>query len=278
MSLTFMIEALKFNKLKSRNTIKYIFLIVFLLNSLFLLFPLGDKDLSPFINWVYNNGNLFNETRYLLPDANANSILSWGNIIYLSSQLVMKLLNLAFVFLYGAIALGDYIGKPSSESIKTYLKKIPQILLFLALLIVPFVSGAFLFMLPFYIILTKLVFSMFYVYEDKEKLSTALSESFYQTKGITFSLVWSLIILEFVLSLIRNLLALLVPANIVGYSLITAFSTAISIFVIGRLFTLYYIYYAKINPRGLVRIEGSVFDIVDNIKHIQEEISGEPRE
>lgn len=278
MSLTFMIEALKFNKLKSRSTIKYIFLVVFLFNSLFLLFPLGDKDLSPFMNWVYNNGSLFNETRYLLPDPNANSILSWGNIIYLSSQILMKLLNLAFAFFYGVIALGDYLGKTSSESVKTYLKNIPQLLLFLALLIVPLLGGAFLLMLPFYIILAKLIFSMFYVYEDKEELSTALSESFYQTKGVTFSLVWSLIILEFVLSLIRNLLALLVPANIVGYSLISAFSTALSVFVIGRLFALYYIYYAKINPRGLVRIEGSVFDIVDNIKHIQEEISGEPRE
>lgn len=278
MSLTFMIEALKFHKLKSNNTIKYIFIVVFVLNSLFLLFPLGDKDLSPFINWVYNSGNLFNESKYLLPDPNGGSILSWGNVIFLVSQLLIKLLNFAFVFFYGCIALGDYLNKPSSESVKIYFKKLPQLLLFLALLIVPFLSGALLLMLPFYIILTKLVFSMFYVYEEKEKLSTALSESFYQTKGVTFSLVWALIILEFVLSLIRNLLALIVPDNPVGYSLITAFSTAISVFVIGRLFSLYYIYYAKLNPRGLVRIEGSVFDIVDNIKHIQEEISGETRE
>ena len=93
MSLAFVIESFRFHRLRSRKTVQILFLLGFFINAIALMLPVGDQDFSRLINWVMGmSARIAPEVSesVLLPDYRAESILSFGNIIYLLFSLLLS--------------------------------------------------------------------------------------------------------------------------------------------------------------------------------------------
>lgn len=278
MGLSFLFEAFKFHKLKSAKTIQVLFLAVFLLNFLFLAYPLGDADFSALINWIADSQMNLQTRDFLLPNPYVEPVISTGNLIYLLSNLVMHFVNLSASYLYATIMLGDYKDHEWHTSLKNFANKTPHLILFTILMYVPYAVGMAFLTIPYYIVLGKVLFSPLLVVEEKHSLPKSLAESWHQTKGVTASVVFSFIMLTFGLNFIESLLLLFMPASALSFTLSTALFEAFSVVIIGRLISLYYIYFVKMNPRGFYRIQENPLEFVKKIRRIRSEVSGEELE
>lgn len=248
MSLTFLIEGFKFHKLKHQRVVEVLFLIVFAFNALYFIYPIGDSDFSALINWFYDFSKIGTNRSYLLPDPRNEAIISLDNIYFLLGKFLITVINLDLSLAYGALLYGDFLDKPWQVSIKKFFKKLPQLLVLNLLLAVPMLFSPLLLNLPILILWAKLSFAPFYMFEEKYGLSKSLGKSYNQTSGVTSIMVMTYIFLEILINIIYSLLLLFVPANPLTNHLISAFFEAMKALISGRIFGLYFIYFAKINP------------------------------
>lgn len=274
MSLAFLTEAMKFYKLKSNRAIQVLFIAVFLLNAFMLIVPMGDSDLSPFFTWLTQQ-QLDTGENFLRTSPHIEPVLSVGNLLYLLKDVLINSINLSFIYLYGSIMLGDYLEKDVKDAVKTYFKKLPLILLFALLLVIPyFVSISFL-LIPYYVLLVRVAFTPYYELEGKHKITKAFSESWYQTSGITLTMVVSIFFQQLLVNMISTLVSIFMAPAAISTVMLTALINTLNAIITGRLFTLYYIYFVKVNPRGRFRVQENVQDFIENFKKIRSQVSGE---
>ena len=281
MSLTFALESIKFHKLKSHKFIQFVFVLVFAINALFLFFPIGDNDFSVFYEWMYGTNTNNISTRFLLPDKDTGSVLTYAHLLNAASSVVLNFINLSLSFLYGAVILGDFSAENWRVSLKKFVKRLLQIFVFTVLLVVPFLLGSMAFSIPYLILLSKLSFTVFYLFDNKFNLREGVNESFNQTNGLTINIVASLLIIDLVISLPKAMMFLILPMNDLSIALISGFFTAVHTLMIGRLLAFYYIYYSRMKLKTLIRVPMNAFDVVDTINLIKRNImtgDGEPYE
>lgn len=248
MSLAFVIESFKFYRLKSRNFVQLLFVILILINFLALAFPPGDKDFSRVIQYFFaltNQIAILPTASHLLPTIDTESLLSVGNIVYLVFRYGIQVINILIALLYASSMNAAFDDYPNEDGIRSYFTKIPHIILFSLLLLVPYVISLLFFGIPFIILLSILAFTPMLLIERKMGMSEAMQESMHATSGLRIQMVVSFIVLNFLLSIPSNLLQTMFSANIISAAILSAFFVAIQVLSIGRLYTLYYLYYTR---------------------------------
>ncbi len=251
MSLAFVIESFRFHRLRSRKTVQILFLLGFFINAIALMLPVGDQDFSRLINWVMGMSARFApevSESVLLPDYRAESILSFGNIIYLLFSLLITVLNAGLSLIYASAMNASFDDYPLKHGVREFFSKIPKLLLFALLLIPVYILSLVFLGLPFFVIASALAFTPMFLIDRQYSLSRALDESVHATSGIKFQMVISYLFISFLMSGPRNILINWFGGSLASVALISAFFAALKALILGRLYALFYLYYSRSYP------------------------------
>lgn len=247
MSLTFVIESFKFYKLKDTRLVQGLFLLAFALNFLLIAFPMGDRDFSNLLNYamaLVRQPELLMKPSRLLPAENATGILTFQNLLFLLGLGIRTLLNGLMVIFYATLMQVRVADYPREDGIRNYFKKLPSLILFFLLLVVPYIFSFFFIQLPFYILLSFLAFTPLFLIDRGLNMSQAMDLSLTKTYGLKFQMVVAFIILNYIISLPSNLLFSLLGSNgnMISGALIKSFFQALQVMMAGRLYGLFYTY------------------------------------
>ena len=244
MSLMFVMEALRFHKLRDQLLVQVLFIITLLVQALFNLFPPGNPDFQPFLAALTE-----------LPTGRTNiwsviNSLNISHLIYLGVSVLLSLFNVLMLLLYAGGLVSELDGFPATRGAFAMLRKIPQLLVFGLLLLVPFILSSAFMMIPFIILLTFLAFAPLFMSSKNLKLGPSMSESIRLTQGTKFNLFLSFLLLSFIFGLPQAVILALVPANRFSQGLITAFFSALQVLMRGRLLGLFFVYFVNRYPLG----------------------------
>ena len=247
MSLTFVVESFKFYKLKDTRLVQALFLLAFALNFFMLAFPMGDRDFSVFLNYVMallRQPDFLMKPSRLLPADNATGLLTIQNLLFLLGEGIRTLVNGLLVIFYASLMQVRVADYPREDGIRNYFKKLPSLILFFLLLLVPYIFSFFFIQLPFYILLSFLAFTPLFLIDRGLNMSQAMDLSLSKTYGLKFQMVVAFIILNFIISLPSNLLLSLLGSggSAISSALIKSFFQALQVMMAGRLYGLFYTY------------------------------------
>ncbi len=249
MSLAFVIESFKFWRIKNGKTVSILFLTAFAWNFLALLFPLGDTDFSRLLAWIQNfTSNVITQGSALLPDPNAQSILSVGNLVYFGFLYFIAVGNACFALIYASAVNAGFDDYPMNKGVKQFFRSLPSLLILALLMLVPYVLSLFLFGLPILVLGSLLAFAPMFMIDRKAKLSKALDDSVDATRGIRMQMVFAYMFVIFALGIPKDFLTAMVPANLISRGLIASFFSAVQAMTGGRLYALFYLYYSRSYP------------------------------
>ncbi len=249
MSLAFVIESFKFWRIKNSKTVSILFMVAFAWNFLSIILPVGDTDFTRLFAWIQNaTQNLTPRSSALVPDPNAQSILSVGNLVYFAFLYLIAVGNACFALVYASAVNAGFDDYPMSKGIRQFFRSLPSLLILALLMAVPYVLSLFFFGLPFLILASLLAFAPMFMIDRKAPLSQALDDSVESTRGIRLQMTFSYLFIVFTLGIPKDFIISFVPANLLSRGLISAFFSAAQALTAGRLYALYYLYYSRSYP------------------------------
>ncbi|NJP40769.1 hypothetical protein HCH52_06850 [Oscillospiraceae bacterium HV4-5-C5C] len=267
MSFIFVLESLKFYKMKSERTVQLLFLLTLGFNLLFLIFSPGDSDFSALQSYLL---------RELVPATTVVSTsfpapVSTGNLIYLGWRFLQFCLNLILSFFYASAYTAERQGLPAFKGIKALAVVLPQVIALGLMLVVPALLSAFLLWIPL-IILTLMLFMAPLILADRRvSLRQAMQTSAdlsRKRKGFFFGLFLLLFILA---SMAESLLLSFTDSASLVYVTVYAFLETLYVLMRGRLTGLIYYFFSQ-HPQ----ISRFYLYTRDRQKELFEEITGTP--
>lgn len=120
------------------------------------------------------------------------------------------------------------------------IKGIPQLVLYLLLILLVMVFSAPLFMLPFLVITLMTFFAPLNILYSQNKFSRSIELSYRQTNGAKITVLFTYTMQSFLFNIVSNFLMVALENYYYGYLVIEAFVFAVEILVIARLYALFY--------------------------------------
>lgn len=244
MSFMFTWEAFRFHKLRDHLLVQVLFLVTLGVQVLFNLFPPGNPDFTPFILAVAEL------PRGQWDVMGVMNTLDMTHLVYLGSSVLLSLFNTLIMLLYSGGLVSELDGLPATRGVFAMMRRIPHLILFALLMLVPFLLSLAFMLIPFIILLCFLAFTPLFMSSKKLKLGQAMSESTRLTQGAKLNIFLSFLLLSFIFGLPQSIIQRLVPANRFSQGLIAAFFTTLQILMRGRLLGLYFVYFVNRFPLG----------------------------
>lgn len=248
LSLAFVIESFKFHRLKSNRIVQLLFLFALIFNFAMRIIPLGDPDFSRLTEYIVAASSqltFFPKQSYLVPDLYRESIISIGNIVFLLIRYFAVTVNMCLAALYAGAMNAGFDDYPNEESFRNFFRKLPQILLLALLMLVPYIFSLPFLGIPFYILVSALVFAPLLMIDKNMHLNEAMEQSKQDTYGLKFQMVMSFFVLNFIVSLPRDMLIVAFGQNPISLHLLSAFFLSVEILALGRLWSLFYLYSSR---------------------------------
>lgn len=244
MSFYFFIESLKFYKLKNANIAKLFFFSIFIFNFIFLILPIGDRNLLPFLTVILEAP----QSRFLF--SNFDDLhLSNGNLIFLASRLILVVINFYFALMYTTVYSSEADGLNAKFGIKLALRAGAKYLLFSIVSILIFSLSSFLLLIPFIFFISTFIFAPLFFTEHKEKFIKSFKSSIEYTYGNKSTIIFSLILCLIFSSWLDRVFYIFAGDNLISFSLISALVNTIRTLVFARLVALLYLYFTKFFPK-----------------------------
>ncbi|MHB1452529.1 MAG: hypothetical protein ACYCYM_01045 [Saccharofermentanales bacterium] len=248
-------DSLKFYKLKSENTARGLFVIVYLLFLGFSEFPIG-KPID--INALFEALQSGNAVVY--PQITSQ------NIFYYASLLAFSVLVSYFSLIYATCFIMEHDGFPGKKGIIASLRQFPRLVGLILILIVPvLISSVFLF-IPMIYLYYSLFFAPALITEGKKGIIEAMIESFRVSRGFKISIFFTQMLIYFIINIPISLFASGFLYS--GYNdtiaeyLVMSFLSAAQVLITGRMIGNYYIL--------AVKNEGNIKKIIEDIEGKQE--------
>jgi hypothetical protein len=249
-------ESLKFYKLKSENTARGLFVIVYLLFLVFSEFPLGSPvDMNALLE-AMQSGNIA-----------AYPKITQANLLFYGSLILFSIVMSYFSLMYTTCYVMEFDGFPGRKGVIASLRQLPRLLGFFLVLIVPVViSGIFLFIPLIYLYYT-LFFAPALITEGKKGIFDAMIESYHVSKGYKLSIFFTQMMVTFLLNIPISLFAsgfmLSGSSSTIAENLVMSFFSAARVLIIGRLIGIFYVQIIK-NERRVPGVSDASQDIEDD--------------
>lgn len=241
MTSRYVLESLRFYRVKHENLVRIGFIVLFLLRLIPIVLPYGDRDFTR-----------LNEALLILLSGNltaippVTSLLSPGNWLLLGSVQLIEVLAWIVQFLYAAMYVGEIEGRPFRQSAVSVLRALPRLLLLVAPLLLLAVLSAYLLFIPLIWILTAIYFLPLTLTDSRQPLRDAVSRSFNRSRGHRLTIFVQVLLLMMLVGLPSRLFGQ-VPGGWTSV-LITTFFGTVRTFALGRQMALLYLNVVKNRP------------------------------
>jgi len=241
-NLAIILDSLKFYKLRHDKAVQFWFILLYALNILLYILPVGDRDFSRYFSAAQEimNGNM--------PKTLDLSIISPGNWIFLGISLLMQLVNAYFSLLYATLFVGERDAMKPRQAFKLSLGASGRLLLLGLLLVVPATLSACLFFIPVLVFAMMMYFLPLNLALNKQPLTEAMHQSFVATQRQKLLIFIQIVLASVIISLPRDLILALFPSYGIPYILASSFFTVLSVFILGRMMGNLYLFIVKKVP------------------------------
>lgn len=251
------LDSLKFYKLKSEKTVRILFLILYALFFSFYMFPIGEiLDPEEILSTLQNSGQIF-------------SLLKIGHLYNILSIIGLSIITSFIALTYSTCYVMEAEGFPGKKAVTASLRKIPVLILFILMLVVPVVFSAIFIFIPLIFIYYSLVFSPLFIVEGKKSVVEAIIESFRHTRGFRFSIFIAQAMVYFLMnipiSIVMSVAIYSGNENSTAEYLVLAFLKAAYVLMGGRLIGTFYVMIVK-NSEKLNRIKLDIFNLNRNVE------------
>lgn len=209
-----LIESFQIDKLRKRWVARCLFLLVYFVNASVLFFEPGDSDFTAYNAWVEKIQNLSPEAT-VLPPMPQNLV---ANLVYIGSILALLIFNLLISQLYARILIGDYAGQSVGDSMKSFVRRFPYLLVFelglwviivfLSSLLNRFGSTQWLFIYAVIFILMFFFFIPSYLIFEEKGFIASFAQNALRSKGLKPFIFISILALHVMYSLPKFLLVM----------------------------------------------------------------------
>jgi hypothetical protein len=235
------LEALKFYKVKNARAIQIWFVLLYGINLLFYILPIGERTVGTIFSDLLNSANGAAPTLPVMTDAR------WISLGFL---LAISLVNSFFTMLYATLYTGEREGLKPSQCLLRSLAAVPPIILLGLMVVVPAVLSACLIFIPLVVFGLMMYFLPLNLALDRKKLGEAIQHSILATQGFKLMIFVQVVLISLLVSLPRTLIMnLLGSGSILAAGIIASFFAAAQAFMEGRLMgMLYLIIVRKVVP------------------------------
>ncbi len=241
MTLLILFESLKIHKLRHERTIQLWFVLLYVINLLPLVLPVGDKDFTGLVL------ALDEMLAGRLPARPAWELLSPGNWLVLGLMLLTTLITLFFSLLYATLFVGEREGMTPATAFKSSGRAFFWLVLLGLVLFLPAMLSAFLAFIPLLIFVFMMYFLPLYLSLTKKQLLPAMQASYEATKKKKIYIFFRILLLSFIVQLPQNLIQNL-GLSAWPYYALTTFFVCLQAFVQGRLMGILYLFIVKNIP------------------------------
>ena len=202
------------------------------------LWPLGNRDLSQLYDWLneYSNMNTSAAAAQM-----ALPTITWGNVLYLLFNLFIACVYLFVSFFVAHIFIGDKAGLETKQSVRSFVFRIPVLIVFYVLLVLPMLITFMFFWISYLFIIPALFISPTLLLYDKKNVFDAVMNSFRYSQGYKLSIFWHLLTIYMIYYLLEWLTYLFIPVGSNSRVLLNGFITAFIVMALGRLMGIFHV-------------------------------------
>ena len=241
MKFIILLESFKIHKLRHEKTVQLWFVLLYLVNLMPLVLPIGDKDFSALA--VALDKMLGGDFSV----APAWTLFTPGNWLVLGLMMLASLTTLFFSLLYATLYVGEKTDNKPSDAFRDCLWALPRLVLLAMLLLLPAMMSVMFAFIPLIIFAFMMYFLPLMLSIERRPLLPAMQASYEATKRQKLSIFFKVLILSFMLQLPQNLVQGLVRSALPYYALITFF-VVLQALVHGRLMGILYLHLVKKAP------------------------------
>jgi hypothetical protein len=175
-NIIILLESLKFYKLRHERIIRIWFVLLFVINLLPLVLPVGDRNFDRLFAAFESlmGGNLDIEPAWVL--------LTPGNWLLIGLLLLTNLITLFFTLLYATLCVGERDDMTPAQATVRALAAVPRLIILAAVLLVPALMSAMLAFIPLVVFYTMMFFLPLNLTLSRQKLMPAIYASFEMTR------------------------------------------------------------------------------------------------
>jgi len=240
-SLVILLEAMKIHKLRHEKTVQLWFVLLYVINLLPLVLPVGDKDFTPLLGAFAE----MSAGRFDVPPV--GDLLTPGNWLIIGLLLLTNLITLFFSLMYVTLFVGEKDDRTPRQAVLGCFRALPSLLALGLLLLLPALFSALLAFIPLVVFLLMIYFLPLNLTLERKNLAMALQDSLTATRHRKLFIFFKVVLLSFVLSLPQRLVQSMVTSVLAYYALSTFFLVLQS-FMHARLMGILYLYLVKKVP------------------------------
>ena len=232
-----MIDSIMIDRLEKRWAARCLFLLVFAISVCSNIWPLGDPDLSKLTDWAQEFSTI---SAAASPETLILPVITTGNIVFFFFSIFIVFSYIFIAVLYSRIYVGEKSGQGLGQSILSYLKRLPILVVFFTVVSIPVGLLSAIIPIILLFVLPALFFSPILITLDKKNPIEAITYSFRFTKGIKFAIFWDLLTLFCMYQLAEWIFSLFLPSGSSAGILLHGFWTAFFVLAFGRMTGVFY--------------------------------------
>lgn len=251
-----MIDSLKIDRLEKRWAARFLFLLVFAISVCSDLWPLGDPDLSRIYKFAEEYSSVSAAVAAISSsDAIVLPVITNGNMIYFLFVLGIMFVLILISILYARLYVGEKSGQKPGQSVFAYIRRLPVLIIFFALIMIPSMFLFSLFPVLLLFVIPALFFSPILITLEKANPINAIIQSYRLTNGIKLPISWDIILLFLLYQISGGLYLIFLPANSSAGVFLNGFCTAFFILAFGRMVG---IFYDRVRIHPVVKTPGPI--------------------
>ncbi len=244
MNFLIILESLKFYKVRHERTVQIWFLLLYGLNMLPYILPIGDRDFSLYLSAVED----LLAGKLPAQGLNVLQLLTPGNWLLLGLSVLAGLINGFFTLMYATLYVGENDDMKPRQSFTRSLAAIPRLILLALLLAVPAVLSACLAFLPLVVFVVMMYFLPLNLTINRQPLAESMHQSYLGTQRQKIFIFVQVVLVSLLITLPQNIIEAVTPDGYLPYLFITTFFTILRAFVQGRLMGILYLFLVKKVP------------------------------
>jgi hypothetical protein len=234
----FQLGSLFIDRMSQRWLARGLFLFVLCVSVASTLWPLGNRDLSQFYDWL-------NEYSSMNPSVTAAQMtlptITWGNILYVLFNLFIVCVYLFVSFFYAHVYIGDKAGQKTKQSVGSFISRTPVLIAFYVLFIVPMLVMSMFFWISYLFFIPALFISPTLLLYDKMNIFHSVMNSFRYSNGYKLSIFWNLLTLYMIFMLLERIPYFFIPLESNAGVLLNGFIIAFIVLALGRLLGIFHV-------------------------------------
>ena len=241
MSLIILLESLKIHKLRHERTIQLWFVVLYSINLLPLVLPIGDKDFSALVAVLDSmmSGQFTTQPAW--------ELFTPGNWLILGLMTATSLITAFFSMMYATLFVGEKDSMTPGGAALACLKALPRLAGLALFLFVPAMMSVLLAFIPLFVFLFMMYFLPLNLTLERKALIPAMQASYESTRHKKLFIFFKFLLLSFILQLPQNLIQSFFSAALPFYALNTFF-VVLQAFMHGRLMGILYLHLVKKAP------------------------------